>query len=179
MKSTKPGGILINLVLFGTLFFSAQALLYYVRWFIPFLSSGQSFIVPAGRMPLIWFIVKIASNAIFLSVAILLVKFFRRYRKSGFLEKDSLRIFDWVIVSCLSLAFLGMVQTVCDNFYEVHLEQWTSLWSTSNLLLRSFTRLLVFREPQTMYLLIAAILWVVREFAGKALTIKKENELFV
>ncbi|MBC9931049.1 DUF2975 domain-containing protein [Chitinophaga qingshengii] len=126
-----------------------------------------------------WFIGKIISNAVFLSVGILLLKLFTNYRKSGFLGKESLRIFDWVIISCLILAFLGFTQTVCDNFYEVHLEQWTSLWSISNLLLRSFTRLLVFREPQTMYLLVAAILWAVRQFVVKAVTLKKENELFI
>lgn len=179
MIKTKSSGILINLVVYGIIFFSAEALIYYIRWFIPFLTSRHSYIVPPDKMPLIWFIGKIVSNAVFLSVSILLLRLFRKYRKSGFLAQDSLRIFDWVIISCLILAFLGLVQTVCDNFYEMHVEQWTSPWSISNLLLRSFTRLLVFKDPQTMYLLIAAILWAVRQFVGKAITLKKENELFI
>jgi hypothetical protein len=169
----------INLVLWTTTFFSAEALVYYVRWFIPFLADRHSYLVPPDKVPFLWFLVKIGSNIIFLSVSILLLKLFKRYRKTGFLDKDSLRIFDWVTLSCLSLAFLGFVQTICDNFYEVHTEQWTSVWGVSNLLLRSFTRLLVFREPQTMYVLLAAIVWVIRQFVGKALLVKKENELFV
>ena len=179
MSKTKPSGVLINLVLSAIIFFSAEALIYYIRWFIPFLITRHSYIAPPDKMPLMWFIGKIVSNAIFLSVSLLLFQFFRKYRKSGFLGKDSLHIFDWVIISCLSLALLGFAQTVCDNFFEIHTEQWTSLWSISNLLLRSFTMLLVFREPQTMYLLIAAILWAVRQFVVKAIIVKKENELFI
>ena len=178
MNKPRSVNLLIGLIC-GTILFSTEALIYYIRWFIPFLSSQHSYIVPPDKMPFIWFVGKIISNAIFLSVGILLLKFFRKYRKSGFFGKDSLRIFDWVIISCLGLALLGIVQTICDNFYEVHTEQWTSLWSISNLLLRSFTRLLVFKEPQTMYLLLAAILWAVRQFVDKALILKKENELFI
>ena len=179
MTKTRTSSLLIGLVVCGTILFSAEALVYYIRWFIPFLTSQHSYIVPPDKMPLIWFIGKIVSNIIFLSVGILLLKIFKKNRKAGFLGKDSLRIFDWVIISCLSLALLGIVQTICDNFYEMHVAQWTSLWSISNLLFRSFTRLLIFKEPQTMYLLLAAILWVVRQFVDKALTLKKENELFI
>ncbi|MEC5143584.1 hypothetical protein [Chitinophaga sp. 212800010-3] len=178
MNTTRSSRLLIGLI-YGAIFFSTEALIYYIRWFIPFLSGQHSYIVPPEKMPFIWFVGKIISNVIFLSVGILLLKIFRKYRKSGFFGKDSLRIFDWVIISCFCLALLGIIQTICDNFYEMHLEQWTSLWSISNLLFRSFTRLLVFKEPQTMYLLLATILWAVRQFIGKAVMLKKENELFI
>jgi hypothetical protein len=34
-------------------------------------------------------------------------------------------------------------------------------------------------EPQTMYLLLAAILCGLRQFVVQALTVKKENDLFI
>ena len=93
--------------------------------------------------------------------------------------KGSLKVFNVVIASCIGLALLGAIQTVVNNFYEVHFTQWTSLVSVTNLAFRSFTRLLVLREPQTMYFLLAIILWAVRQFVSKALVIKNENEAFV
>jgi hypothetical protein len=62
---------------------------------------------------------------------------------------------------------------------KVRLQQWTSPVSIANLALRSFTRLLILKEPQTMYFLLAIILWSVKQFVAKALIIKHENESFV
>lgn len=179
MKKPTRGSFLIALVAWGTILFSAQAVIYYVRWFVPLLAGHRSFVAPPVKIPQLWFIGKIASNAIFLWVGILLLMLYRKYRRSGYFEKDSLRVLDRVILACVSLAFLGFVQTICENSNELQIEQWTSLWSISNLLFRFFTRLLVLKEPQTMYLLLAAILWGVRQFVVQALSVKKENELFI
>jgi hypothetical protein len=118
------------------------------------LKSGISHVVPDGKMRFLWFVVQIGDNIIFLFVGLLPVRLFSRYWKTA-------------------------VQTTVNNFYEVHFTQWTSLDSVFNLLSRSFTRLLIFREPQTMYFLLAIILWAVKQFVTKALIIKKENEAFV
>lgn len=178
-KTQTSNLILIKVVLWGAIFFSAQALVYHIRWFIPFLKDKIAYVVPDGKMPFLWFVVQICDNIIFLLVAILLIRLFSKYRKTGFFDKGSLKVFNGVIVSCVALALLGAIQTICNNFYEVHFNQWTSVESVSNLLFRSFTRLLIFREPQTMYFLLAIILWTVKQFVTKALIIKNENEAFV
>ena len=179
MKKIGHANSLIALIGWGTVVFSSEALIYYTRWFIPLLSGHHSFVAPPVRFPALWFMGKIASNAIFLSVAILLLRLYSNYRKSGYFEKDSLRLLDKVIIACLLLAFVGLTQTAFENAAELHLNQWTSLWAILNCIYRFFTRLFVLREPQTMYLLLAAILWGVRQFVTQALNVKKENELFI
>ena len=84
-----------------------------------------------------------------------------------------------MIFACLGLGALGAAKTVMNNFSEVHTMEWTSLVSILNLVLRSFTRLLIINSPQTVYLLLAAILWVVKQFVITALEVKRENESFI
>ena len=180
MNKTKTFNItLINIVLWGAIGFSTLALVYHIRWFIPFLEGKTAFVVPGSQLPFLWFVVQICSNVIFLLVGFAFVNLFRKYQKTGFFDQGSLKVFDIVIISCVGLAFLGAIQTISNNFYEVRFNDWTSFDSIANLLFRSFTRLLVFREPQTLYLLLALILWPVKQFISKALIIKDENESFV
>lgn len=178
-KTEHSKTILIRVILWGTIYFSGLALIYYVRWFIPFLMNKTANVVPPDMIPVLWFIIQICSNLIFLIVGFLFLGIFRRYRKTGFFDTGSINAFNIVIICCVGLAIMGAIQTIANNFYEVHLNEWTSFESIANLLFRSFTRLLVFREPQTMYFLMALILWSVKQFVAKALVIKAENESFV
>ncbi len=171
--------ILIKVILWGIIALSVMAIVYHIRWFIPFLMNGMQGVVPAGQAPLIWFIVQISNNIIFLFVGILLINLFRKYKKTGYFDEQSLKAFDAVIFSCVALALLAAVQIVSNNFNEVHFDQWTSIASTTNLLFRSLSKLLIFQEPQSMYFLLAIILWAVKQFVTKALIIKSENESFV
>lgn len=180
---SSPG--LIKMALWGAIFFSSEALVYYIRWFIPFLSNKTVNVavpircVPSGKMPLLWFVTQICDNIIFLIVGVLLIRLFNKYKKTGFFDNESLKVFNGVIFSCIGLALLGAIQTIVNNFYEVHFDQWTSVGSIANRLFQSFTRLLILREPQTMYFLLVIILWAVKQFVTKALIIKNENEAFV
>jgi hypothetical protein len=139
----------------------------------------MAYVVPKGQMPLLWFIVQISKNIIFLIVSLFLVRLFRTYRQTGFFDNKSLKVFDVVIISSVGLGILGAIQTISNNFYEVHFNDWTSIESIANLTFRSFTKLLIFKEPQTMYFLFAIILWSVKQFVTKALLIKNENEAFI
>lgn len=180
MSKTQISSLIpIKVVLWGAIFFSAEALVYYVRWLIPFLNNKTANVVPLGKMPLLWFIVQIFENIIFLVVGGLLIRLVNKYRRMGFFDEGSLKVLNAVILSCIALALLGVIQTIANNFYEVHFDQWTSLESFANLAFRSFTRLLILREPQTLYFLLAIILWAVKQFVTKALVIKNENEAFV
>lgn len=170
---------LIKSVLCVILFFSSVALVYHFRWFIPFLQSETSFIVPNGQNPSVWFVVQIFNNVIFLYIGFSLLRLLNKYQQTGFFDHLSLKIIDRIIVSCLVLASVGGIQTVVNNFSEVHFSQWTSFESVSNLLLRSFMSLLIFKEPQTVFLLLAILLWAIKQFVIKALFIKTENEAFV
>ena len=170
---------LIKIVLWGAIYLSALALVYYIRWFIPFLLNNAANVVPSDQMPFLWFIVQIIKNIIFIVVGLFSVKLFKRYQQTGFFDMESLKIFNVVIISCIGLGLLGAIQTFSNNFYEVHFNDWTSLEAIANLMLRSFTRLLIFKEPQTLYVLLAIILWSVKQFVSKALIIKNENEAFV
>ena len=171
--------ILIKCALWGAILLSAVALVYHIRWFIPFLRDNTYGVVPNQQMPFIWFVVQICNNLIFLFVGFLLFKLFRKYQQTGFFDSESLKAFDAVIISCIGLALLGAVQIVSNNFYEVHFNQWTSVINVTNLLFRSFTKLLIFQDPKTMYFLLAIILWAVKQFVTKALIVKNENEAFV
>jgi hypothetical protein len=182
MNSSKLANtIFIKVVLWGILFYSAQALLYHTRWFIPYLSKGITYVVPNGQTPFIWFVVQICENIIFLIACYLLIRLFKKYQKTGFFDMESLRVFDSLIVSCIGLALLEAIQTISNNFAEIHFEEWTSAVSSINLLYRSFTRFLILRnpQPQTMYILLAIILWVVKQFVTKALSVKHENDSFI
>jgi hypothetical protein len=171
---------LIKTVLWGAIFFSTLALIYHVRWFIPFLSDRTSNVMSSNSpAAFLNYIVQISNNIIFLFTGISLLKLFKKYQEIGFFDKGSLKVFNGIIISCVGLGVLGAVQTVVNNFHEVHFNDWTSVESVLNLTFRSFTRLLIFKEPQTMYLLFAIILWTVKQFVTKALFIKNENEAFV
>ena len=172
--------LLIKLVLWVTIYFSGLAIVYHTRWFIPFLlNSDNHHTVPAGEIPSVWFVVQICSNLIFLYVSWLLIRLFRQYQRTGYFTMGSLKVFNGVILSCLGLAALGAAKTIMNNFSEVHISEWTSAVSILNLALRSFTRLLIINSPQTIYLLLAAILWAVKQFVTLALEVKSENESFI
>jgi len=163
-----------------TVYFSGLALIYHTRWFIAFLLNNNiHYAVAVDEVPFVWFIIQICSNLIFLYVSYLLIRLLKKYRKTGFFDEESLKVFNDVILSCLGLAILGATKIVINNFSEVHINEWTSLAGIINLSFRSFTRLLVFNGPQTMYLLLAIILWSVKQFVMSALDVKKENESFV
>ena len=179
MKKLIQGNFLIALIGWATLCFSVEAIIYYTRWFVPLLAGHPSFVAPPVKFPELWFIAKIASNGIFLWVGILLLGLFKKYKRNGYFDKDSLRVLDKVILSCIALAFLGFLRTLVENFGELHTEDWTSAWGVANRLWRFFTRMLIFKEPQTMYLLLAAILCGIRQFVVQALSVKKENDLFI
>lgn len=169
----------IKAAMWGATFFSVLALVYHIRWFIPYLENNMVGVVPEHQMPLVWFIVQICNNLVFLYISFLLFRLFGKFQQTGYFDTNSLKTFDGVIVSCIVLAFLGLVQIISNNIYELHFNQWTSLFAISNLLFRSFTRLLIFQDPQTMYFLLAIVIWSVRQFVTKALIVKKENESFV
>ena len=171
---------LIKVVIWVTIYFSGLALIYHTRWFIPYLlDSSKHGTVPAGEVPLVWFTVQICNNLIFLYISWQLIRLFKKYQKTGYFGTESLDVFNGVILSCLALAILGAVKIITNNFNEVHISEWRSVVSIFNLFLRSFTRLLVLNSPQTIYLLLAAILWAVRQFVITALEVKKENESFI
>jgi len=170
---------LIKMALWAAIFFSTEALVYYIRWFVPFLNRQVANVVPPGKVPLLWFTTQICNNIILVIVGVLLIRLFNKYKKTGFFDSESLRVFDGVILSCIGLAILGAIQTIGNNFYEVHFNQWISVGAITNGLFRSFTTLLILREPQTMYFLFAIILWAIKQFVTKALVFKNENEAFV
>ncbi len=180
MKTGLSKLTIVKVVLWICIYFSGLALVYHTRWFIAFMmNSNIRGGVPVNEIPVLWFMVQICSNLIFIYVSFLLIRLIKKYTLAGYFGAESIHVLNGIIIACLGLAFLGAFKTVVTNFSEVHLEEWTTIAAISNLFLRSFTRLLVFSSPQTMYLLIAAILWAVKQFVGVALKVKKENESFI
>ena len=172
--------ILIKVVLWVTVYFSSLALLYHTRWFIPFLLNPENHhVVPMGEIPAVWFIVQICTNLIFLYVSWQLIRLFRRYGRTGYFDSGSLTVLNGIIWSCLGLAVLGAVKITINNFNEVNIGEWTSAVSILNLIARSFVRLLILNSPQTIYLLLATLLWAIKQFVKCALEVKLENETFI
>ena len=170
---------ILKIVLWTTIFFSTLALIYHTRWFGAFLLDKTHYVVPYTQLPIMWFIVQICCNLIFIYVGYILIKLFNKYKHTGFFDEGSLKTFNQIIYSCLVLALLGAIQIIGNNFSEVHCNEWNSFESIANLFFRTFTKLLVIESPQTMYLLLAIILWTVRQFIITALSVKVENESFV
>lgn len=170
---------LIKSGLWGTILLSTLALAYHIRWFLPFLHNSVAHRVPSGQSPVVWFSVQIFSNIIFLLVGYLLVKLFNRYQQTGYFDKDSLRVFNAVIISCLCLALLSIIKLAFSDFYPLPLNEYNSIWGSINLMAFLMIDTVTMKEPQTMYLLLAIILWAVKQFVIKALLVKSENEAFI
>ena len=170
---------IIKIVLWTTIFFSTLALIYHTRWLGVFLVDKTHYVVPHSQSPFLWFIIQICCNLIFIYVGYILIKLCNKYKQTGFFDEGSLDTFNQIIYSCLVLALLGAIQSIGNNLSEVHFTEWNSIDSIANLSFRTFTKLLVIESPQTMYLLLAIILWTVRQFISTALLVKIENESFV
>lgn len=173
---SKP--ILIKGILWGAIFFSATALIYHIRWFVPFLTNQTSYVVPAGQSPLVWFLVQICNNLIFLFVGYLLIKLFNKYQQTGFFDKECIVVLDSITIACFVLAILGVIKLGFSNYNDIQVTHLSAV-SVINSCLRFFTNILVFKEPQTMYLLLATILWTVKHFINNAIFVKAENEKFI
>ena len=166
-------------ILWGIVFFSFLALVFHVRWFIPCLTQNVSYTVPIGQNPVGWFLVQITSNILFLYVSYLLIRLIKNYQRTKFLDAKSFKVLNVIIASCLLLALMGTGQFIANHFIEMGIERWDSADAILNGLLRFSVRFLFIENPQTMYFLIAMIVWVLKQFIIKALEIKNENESFI
>jgi hypothetical protein len=70
-------------------------------------------------------------------------------------------------------------QFIANHFIELEIDRWVSADAFLNGLLRFSVKFLFIENPQTMYFLIAIIVWVLKQFVIKALEIKIENESFI
>lgn len=170
---------LIQLVLWSVILLSGSAIIYHTRWMIPYILNSVDYKVPNGQSPLIWFITQIGSNLIFLYVGHLLLRLFKNYQKQGYFEKDNLKVFDHVMFSCLGLALLTIIRLAFSDFYFLSLDEYNSIEGMINLSALLIIDTLTFKEPQTMYILLGLIMWVVKQFVTKALSFKSENEAFI
>jgi hypothetical protein len=177
-KTNFPKPIFIKLILWGAMFFSATALIYHIRWFVAFLTTKISYVVPNGQSPLIWFLVQICNNFIFLFVGYLLIKLFSKFQQTGFFDKECIVVLDRITISCIGLAILGVIKLGFSNYNDIQVSEINPV-SGLNSFIRFLTNILVFKEPQTMYLLLATILWTVKQFVSKAIFVKIENEKFI
>jgi len=180
MNTLNPSKInLIKLTLWVVVLLSSAAIIYHTRWMINYILDSTDYKVPSGQSPLIWFITHIGSNLIFLYVGCLLIRLFKNFQGQGYFEKDSLKVFDHVMLSCLGLALLTTIRLAFSDFYYLSLNEYNSIEGIINLSALLIIDTLTFEEPQTMYILLALILWVVKQFITKALSFKSENEAFI
>jgi hypothetical protein len=113
-----------------------------------------------------------------LFVAYLLIKLFNKFQKTGYFDKECIVVLDRIIFSCIGLAILGVIKLGFSNYNDIQVSEIKEV-SELNLFIRFFTNILVLKEPQTMYLLIASILWTVKQFVNNAIFVKRENEKFI
>jgi hypothetical protein len=170
---------LIKSILWGAILLSILALVYHIRWLVPFLFNSVIHRVPEGQSPIVWFTVQIFSNVIFIYVGYLLIRLFNRYQQKGYFDSDSLKVFDVVIISCIYLAMLGILKLAFSDFHPLPLSEYYWIWGTLNLVAFLMIDTVAIKEPQTMYFLLAIILWTVKQFVIKALLVKSENETFI
>jgi len=173
---SKP--LFIKSLLWGAIIFSATALIYHIRWLITFLTDNISYVVPNGQTPLIWFLVQICNNMIFLFVGYLLIKLFSKFQKTGFFDKGCIGVLNRIIIACIGLAILGIIKLGFSDYNDTQLYD-VNVVSGLTTFIRFFTNIIIFKEPQTMYLLLAIILWTVKQFVSNAIFVKAENEKFI
>ncbi|MFN8290602.1 MAG: hypothetical protein U0U70_10120 [Chitinophagaceae bacterium] len=177
-KTIFPKSILIKSALWGAIFLTAIALIYHIRWFTSFIIDKTSFVVPAGQEPMIWFLVQICNNLVFLYAGYLLLQLFNKYQQTGFFDGKCIVVLDRTIYSCIALAVLGIVKLGFSSYNDTHINE-VNAESLLNYSVRFLTNILFFKEPQTMYLLLVIILWTVKQFVSKAISVKSENEKFI
>ncbi|WP_207424129.1 hypothetical protein [Desertivirga brevis] len=171
--------LLVKLSLASIIGYSLLALIFHIRWFVPFIMSGSVGTVPDHQLPVIWFPVQIASNIIFLVVGYNLIGLFIRYQKVRFFDTSALRVFNLIIGACILFAVLQSILSVSSNFKEVHLNHWNTMEGALNLAFRTVTKLLVFQEPQSLLILLAVVIWAVKQFVIEALELKIENDSII
>ena len=170
---------LIKLGLWCTIFLSGVALVYHIRWLLSLIFNSVEHGIPNGQSPVVWFLVQIFSNIIFLIVSYLVLRLFNRYEKIAFFDRYSLKVFDAIIISCLSLAILGTIKLAFSTFNPIPLIEYKSVWGIINLMTFFIIDTVTFKEPQTMYFILTLVLWAVKQFITKALSVKSENESFI
>jgi len=117
MSKTKPLSLTsFKVVLWGTIFFSCLAMVYHIRWFIPFLKSNTNVVISNEQVSVVWYVIQMSSNIIFILVSLLLLRLFKKYQKTGYFDMESLRVFDIVILSCVILALFGSALSVYNNY---------------------------------------------------------------
>ncbi len=171
--------VLVKSSLWGAMLLSTLALVYHIRWFLHFLLNSASHHVPSGQSPIVWFTAQILSNLIFLFAAYLLTRLFDRYQQLGFFDQESLKVFDSMMTSCLCLGLLGFIKLAFSDFHPLPLSEYNSLWGAANLVSFLIVDTATFKDPQTMYFLLTLLLWGVKQFVIRALSIKSENEGFI
>ena len=106
-------------IVWVAIFLSATALIYHVRWFIPFLANKTAYVVPAGQEPFTWFLIQIGNNLVFLFAGYLLVQLFNRFRKTGFFDEKCVGVFKRIIACCLLLALMGVIKLASGSYNSI------------------------------------------------------------
>lgn len=170
---------LIKIISWSIILFSISAIIYHVRWLVPYLQDSIYHKVPSGQSPLVWFLAQIGSNIIFLYVGFALLRLNFNFHNRNMHTKNGLRIFDQVIVSCLGLVLLSVIRIASSDFYTLSLDQYVGIEGIFNLVTMLIIDTLTFKESQSMYIIIVPVMWIIKQFALKAISYKQENEAFI
>lgn len=167
-----------QIIVCGAVLCSSTALLYHVRWFIPYLSQHVSYVVPNGEEPMIWFSIQIISNLIFIWVGSLLLALFRKYQKTGFFDTTCLATLDRIQISFLLLAVLGIIKLGFSTSNDMQMSE-LNFVSFLPMSARFILHIVAFKEPCTIYILAAITIWAVKQLLVRSLLLKVENEAFI
>jgi hypothetical protein len=107
------------------------------------------------------------------------MRLFNKFQQVGYFDQECMRVLDKTIVCCIGLALLGLLKLTFSNYNDIDVSGDLTLQSSFNLFSRFVMNIIVFKEPQTMYLLLATILWTIKQFVKKAILVKSENEAFI
>ena len=170
--------VILKFVLWVIMFFSGLSLVYLSHWFYKFNIDPVKYkpMNTGGILPNIWFPTQIMSYMVFLFVGYSLFRLFSKYKSTGYFGYENLKLFDYLIFACLLLAVLGAGQLAITNYYQMY-----DHFASPIIYLNAFARFCfkLFDAPETLFLLLAMVLWAVKQFVGKALEIKSENEKFI
>ena len=178
---------------------STVVLFYHTASFAGYLADSNTELLNVGASATAWFIVQIFTKLLFILVGYLTIKLVEQYENIGFFEAQSLVYFNYIALACICMAvlqassfatdiYLGLqVQVIPENqlFQEPEptmLEESVLAFRSSIFMMAAIhfvTKLFIGENPQTMYFMMALVVFTIKHFVKKALLIQADNQSII
>ena len=187
----------IKYCMYALMLVSTIVLFSHTASFAMYLAGSNTELLAIGASPMAWFIVQIFTKLLFILVGYLTIKLVEQYENIGFFEAQSLVYFNYIALACIGMAVLQASSFATDIYLglqvqvipESQLFQDPTMLEESVLAFRSsifmmaaihfVTKLFIGENPQTMYFMMALVVFTIKHFVKKALLIQADNQSII